>query len=231
MSKIVLRSILLLSMGLFAANCASVTSEPESISRIESDPPGASCRLENEKGFRRDIVTPTSVTLHRELAPITIACTSPGHRALREEIQMDGNPMVAGNILIGGLIGIAVDAASGASQKFPSLVTVLLDPSEFETIAERDQWYEKRKARLLAAYQKQYLEIEGESHNCKNDIMGCQDKLEALEQTKEANLAKLQKLRSTALVRTPGAVIKQGNEKTCLVQISDTLWENRPCPK
>jgi hypothetical protein len=36
--------------------------------------------------------------------------------------------MAAGNVVFGGLIGLGVDAASGAMNKYPDVVTVAMTP-------------------------------------------------------------------------------------------------------
>ena len=36
--------------------------------------------------------------------------------------------MAAGNVIFGGIIGLGVDAASGALNKFPDMVTVVMSP-------------------------------------------------------------------------------------------------------
>ena len=38
--------------------------------------------------------------------------------------------MAAGNVLLGGVIGLGVDAASGAMNKYPDLVTVAMVPDQ-----------------------------------------------------------------------------------------------------
>ena len=45
--------------------------------------------------------------------------------------------MTFGNILFGGIIGIAVDAASGAMHQYPDSVTITLIPDEFATAEAR----------------------------------------------------------------------------------------------
>jgi hypothetical protein len=38
--------------------------------------------------------------------------------------------MTAGNVVFGGIIGLGVDAASGAMNKYPDIVTVAMTPDQ-----------------------------------------------------------------------------------------------------
>jgi hypothetical protein len=222
------RLLAIILLGALAAGCATATSDPESTTRIESDPSGATCTLDNDRGFRKEIVTPASVVLHRDLAPLSIACSAPGHASVREEFKMDGNAMVLGNILIGGIIGIAVDAASGAAQKFPDQASILLDPSEFETARSRDEWYEKRKIRLEQAYQYRLSTLDAEDNACKFNYR-CNDALEELAEKRQSDLAKLDKMREIATVRTASTAVKIDGKTTCLAQVGKDMWQALPC--
>ena len=46
--------------------------------------------------------------------------------------------MTFGNILIGGLIGVVIDASTGAMLKYSDSVTFVLVPVEFATASDRD---------------------------------------------------------------------------------------------
>lgn len=223
------RLFALLLLGSLATGCATATSNPETATRIESDPSGATCTLENKKGYSKQVVTPATVTLHRDLAPLSIACTAPGHASIREEFKMDGNAMVLGNILVGGLIGVAVDAASGAAEKFPDKISVLLDPSEFDSVADRDRWYEKKKARIEKQALAREMELDNTNRGCQYNSKSCTDIKDEMELEKQAELSRLEQVRKTATVRQASTVIEIKGEKKCLVQTGDNTWESRPC--
>lgn len=229
MNSSISRLLAMALLGSLAAGCATATSDPETTTRIESDPSGATCTLENSKGYRNQVVTPSSVRLHRDLAPLSIACSAPGHASIREEFKMDGNAMVLGNILVGGLIGVAVDAASGASERFPERISVLLDPSEFDTIADRDRWYEKKKAQIEKQALAQEMELDNTNRGCQYNSKSCTDIKDRMELEKRAELAKLDQVRATALVRQTSTVIEVNGQKKCLVQTGGNTWESRPC--
>jgi hypothetical protein len=68
---------------------------------------------------------------HRQNFDVTI--TKPGykdwHGQVTHQFSTGGGVALAGNVLVGGLVGITVDAASGATQKLvPNPLNVTLEP-------------------------------------------------------------------------------------------------------
>jgi hypothetical protein len=112
--------------------CASVTrGTTESIS-IASTPAGATA---NVSGLEAPTacVTPCVVQAKRN-ADITVAISKEGYEPqvipLTKEIPGSGAAGFAGNILAGGLVGMGVDAATGAAMDHkPNPVIVTLQPS------------------------------------------------------------------------------------------------------
>ena len=51
-----------------------------------------------------------------------------------------------GNIILGGGIGILVDAASGAAQEYPSRVSVIMKPEESASAEAKKRYEELKKA-------------------------------------------------------------------------------------
>ena len=112
--------------------CASVTrGTTESIS-IASTPPGATA---NVSGLEAPTacVTPCVVQAKRN-ADITVSISKQGYEPqvipLTKEIPGSGAAGFAGNVLAGGLVGMGVDAATGAALDHkPNPVIVTLQPS------------------------------------------------------------------------------------------------------
>ena len=59
---------------------------------------------------------------------LSIQCTKPGYLPGASIIASGTEAMSAGNVLLGGVIGLGVDAASGAMNKYPDIVTVAMVP-------------------------------------------------------------------------------------------------------
>jgi hypothetical protein len=97
---------------LLSTSCATIMtgSGREQPVRIDSEPRGADVFV---NGHRRG-TTPTSVSLIRtELHKVRIEL--PGYQPSERELRSGPNNWIWGNILLGGLIGLGVDYASGAT--------------------------------------------------------------------------------------------------------------------
>ena len=53
-----------------------------------------------------------------------------------------------GNLLLGGLVGIAIDASSGANNRYPDRVLVVMTPESFPNEAARDAHFAGVRARI-----------------------------------------------------------------------------------
>ncbi len=108
--------------------CATVTRGTTETLLVQSEPSGASVRLSS--GFTG--VTPTAFTVSRK-GDIVVSIIKDGYEPVevvaRSQIAGKGAAGFAGNVLIGGVIGMGVDAATGASlSHFPNPVKVTLVP-------------------------------------------------------------------------------------------------------
>jgi hypothetical protein len=131
--------------------CATLVSGDETDTQITTDPIGAECELTGDN-YNTFVTTPANVQLDSDVAPLTIVCNADGHVEERAEIDTSMDGSIFGNILMGGLIGIAIDAASGSGQKFPETVDLVLVPTSFPSIAARDAWYERQVQRVEDKY-------------------------------------------------------------------------------
>ena len=113
--------------GLMLSACASITRGTKEAFVIETNPPGAHAELSN--GF--DCTTPCSLRLPRR-SNFVVTLTKDGYETVTANITNTtsgaGAAGMAGNVLVGGIIGIAVDAGTGATQDLtpnPLSVTML----------------------------------------------------------------------------------------------------------
>lgn len=84
---------------------------------------GARCELVNGKGTY-EVITPGSVTIRRDFADLSITCQKPGMPAGTANVISSTKGLVFGNLLIGGLVGAAIDTSTGAAYDYPDLVRV-----------------------------------------------------------------------------------------------------------
>jgi len=82
------------------------------------------CTVSNDSGSSV-LTAPASVSIEKDRDAMTISCESKGGSATGRLVVDSGyEAMNAGNILLGGIIGIGVDAATGAMWKYPAAVVV-----------------------------------------------------------------------------------------------------------
>lgn len=111
------------------AGCATVTRGTNVAFEVETIPAGA--RVTTNSGFTCE-ATPCRIRMPRKDSFI-VTITHPGYHTVTVPVtarmSSGGGAGLAGNILIGGLIGVGVDAASGAlNDLFPNPLRVTLTP-------------------------------------------------------------------------------------------------------
>jgi hypothetical protein len=111
--------------------CASVSRGTTENISISSTPPGATAEVSGLDN-PTSCVTPCVVVAKRS-ADITVTINKEGYEPqvipLIKEIPPTGAAGFAGNVLVGGLVGMGVDAVTGAAQDHkPNPVTVTLQP-------------------------------------------------------------------------------------------------------
>jgi hypothetical protein len=122
-------SLLLLSC-LFLTSCATITRGVHEKLSVVSDPPGANVSLSTgEKG-----VTPAKFAKERRGDPFTVTVSKPGYATevitVKSHVGGTGGTAMAGNLLLGGAIGMGVDAGTGAYDSlYPNPVSVKLAPT------------------------------------------------------------------------------------------------------
>ncbi|WP_124459700.1 hypothetical protein [Variovorax sp. KBW07] len=110
--------------------CASVTHGTTQNVKIETMTAegkvvnGAKCLISND---RNDAVMRSgdSVPVRRSGANLSIECTQPGLAPANGQAVSRANVGMAGNILIGGLVGAAVDAGTAAGYNYPSWIQLI----------------------------------------------------------------------------------------------------------
>jgi hypothetical protein len=118
-----------LATGLLAlTGCATITRGTSEVLVVSTDPPGADVQISDGE----TCTTPCSVKLKRKHdyhLKIAKAGYEPVETDVRSQIVGAGAAGMAGNVLIGGLIGVGVDAFSGATKGLkPNPLSVNLAP-------------------------------------------------------------------------------------------------------
>ena len=90
--------------------------------------PGAMCTLQSPGVGSRSVQTPSNIILPKSKHNVAVSCTAqcyaPGVATLASHTEV----MAAGNVLFGGVIGLGVNAASGAMNTYDANVDVMMTP-------------------------------------------------------------------------------------------------------
>jgi hypothetical protein len=126
-----IRLLLAAALALPCMGCASVTRGTTENISISTTPAGATAELSGLDNPTA-CVTPCVVVAKRN-ADITVTINKEGYEPqvvpLTKEIPATGAAGFAGNVLLGGLVGMGVDAATGAALDHkPNPVIVTLQP-------------------------------------------------------------------------------------------------------
>ncbi len=111
------------------SGCASIVEGTDQQVTINTTPDGAKCALSRE-GQVIGIANPTpqTLTLSKSRKDVTVLCQKAGYKEATAILDSEFESMTLGNLLIGGVIGVGVDAATGALNEYDNLITVPLTP-------------------------------------------------------------------------------------------------------
>lgn len=119
---------LIIATGLALGGCASIVKGSSQAINVATPPTaGATCTLMN-KGGTWILVSPSSVTVDKSKEDIQVRCTKPGWQDASAIIPSSFQGWTVGNILLGGVIGIGVDSATGALHEYPNTFQVPMLP-------------------------------------------------------------------------------------------------------
>jgi len=131
-TKRALRALLVAVFAAQSAACATVTRGTKEAWTVETEPSGARVTI-NLMGVEC-ADTPCTFKIPRK-SEFTVQITKDGYRTVNTQVTNQianaGAAGMAGNVLIGGVIGIGVDAVSGAMLELkPNPLHVVLEKAE-----------------------------------------------------------------------------------------------------
>lgn len=122
------QNVVVLSLSVAAVGCATITgskNQPVSVQAIHNGNSieGVGCSLTNDKGTWF-VKTPGSTTVQKSGQDLVVTCNKDGIPTGSTSVASSANGGVWGNILLGGFIGYAVDASTGAAFDYPTSMSV-----------------------------------------------------------------------------------------------------------
>jgi PEGA domain len=131
-----MRSLILVASAMALSACATITKGTDDSVTISSVPPGAKVGIKDVTGKLAEVTctTPCNLELNRKWT-YNVTFAKEGHKdltaMLEPKLSGDGTAGMAGNILLGGIIGAGVDASTGAMNDLrPNPMVALLAPTE-----------------------------------------------------------------------------------------------------
>jgi hypothetical protein len=155
------------------ASCATIISGSRQRVPITSDPPGATVYVD----FQNVGYTPLMVKLKRKHTH-QIRLELDNYSSYELTTKKKFNPMFVGNVVIGGLIGMGIDGASGAIfDVYPKNVKVKLEPSSNSSSSNSDS--------INIGNDKKELVLDTKTTNLSAEFMGDKESLFDLFQKSE----------------------------------------------
>lgn len=116
------------------SGCATIVKGTTQNIAFSTNPEGATCTISriDDTGdimvLYKDIETPTTLeNLQKDDADLMIVCNKPGYKETVIHTSSSFQSMTFGNIIVGGIIGLGVDAVSGAINEYPTEILIPLD--------------------------------------------------------------------------------------------------------
>lgn len=197
--KSALRATLVVAGLLGLSACATIVEGTDQTVTVDTEPSGARCDL--ERGSETVAVvnpTPGSVTIDKSKDNVSVLCEKEGYQSASGSLSSEFQGMTFGNILFGGLIGVGIDASSGAMNEYPSSVTIALAPEEFSSVSEKNIYFRRQREIVEAEAEETLTDVR---NNCNDSSdADCQKAIEAVEDSRDERLAELKVERARARV-------------------------------
>jgi len=124
-----------------------MTGTSQGLTVITPHAESARCDLVDSKANQYYIKdTPGSATVTKGDGPLVITCKKSGYKTETVTVEESFSGVTLTNLFLLPVVGIVVDAASGAAQEYPSTVEVWMQPSSFKSAADRTEWEAKKAA-------------------------------------------------------------------------------------
>src|SRR6266851_521044 len=119
----------LLVVAALLPGCASIVKGTTQSIAITTPPTdGANCMLSSAQG-NWSLVSPGVATVERSKEAITVRCNKVGWHEGFATIPSNFEGWTVGNLILGGVIGLGVDAATGAINNYPNAFQVPMTPA------------------------------------------------------------------------------------------------------
>ncbi len=124
------RTFMALLYGLPLAACATIVKGTTQIVAVSTPGvQGATCTLSSPAIGTHTIITPGTTTLEKSKDDINVRCTKKCYADGAGVISSNLQAVTAGNIILGGVVGLGIDAAPGAMNQYTPEIQVVMTPT------------------------------------------------------------------------------------------------------
>ena len=140
--------ISLLGLTLFLSGCSTIVSGTQQSVFIDTPfVEDAKCTLKDSKNGSWYLpATPGSATVTKGNGPMNVVCKKSGYTTGQSQVDDEFAGATLGNVILGGGIGIFVDAASGAAQEYPEKIVVWMQPVNWKSAQQKAEWQKEKLA-------------------------------------------------------------------------------------
>ncbi|MEJ2344206.1 MAG: hypothetical protein P8076_04570 [Gammaproteobacteria bacterium] len=176
------------------SGCASLTKGSAQTIAITTDPAGAACTLTRAGKVIGEInPTPSTVSVFKSGKPIVVRCRKEGYNEGSARLGSSFETMTLGNVIFGGLVGVVIDAGSGATHDYPTTLDLALIPEHFASAAARDAFFARLRKRVVAHSEQAIERIRAE---CQEG--DCSDQIKKVQAARDTRLEQVEKERAGA---------------------------------
>jgi uncharacterized protein DUF3108 len=122
-----LRVAAVLIAAVLLPGCATVVEGTSQSIAVNTEPAGAACRFTRNGQVLGSITdTPGSLIVRKKNDDIDVTCEKPGYQNATAHLRADLAVATFGNVLIGGIVGVILDASTGANFKYDGTVRLVM---------------------------------------------------------------------------------------------------------
>jgi hypothetical protein len=185
-------------MALAVTGCATVIAGTSQDIRIVSDPPGVECRVTRDEVTLAVVTTPATVNVPRSKRDIMAICRKEGLAEASEMIPSKIHGGTVGNVIAGGLIGVAVDAASGANNEYRRVTFVAFAPESFVSTGERDRYFAEMSLRVTTAADAEVKRVMDSCPQSKREF--CAIEVDGVKEARQSALDSIEQKKASARI-------------------------------
>lgn len=117
--RLISTGIAVAAIAVVFSGCATITKgTTQAVALNTPGAVGAQCTLNSSAIGTKVVTTPATITLDKSQESITVLCKKECFQDGGTVIASNTESMAAGNLILGGVVGLGVDAVSGAMNKY-----------------------------------------------------------------------------------------------------------------